>query len=150
LLHGQHQSSRLQGERTPKLGDCAIGDFQEMVMGNYHQGSAERRSDSHGLIYINAFSPLNQQHGLLDGAQPASLLHSIIQCRAPYYRKRRSCKIRIAGSKILRTPGEHYVIPCHIFYNIHSHPPHTFWRPQHHSQPLLVWNWLLIPEWHSG
>ena len=40
LLHGQHQSSRLQSERTPKLGDCAIGDFQEMVMGNYQQGLA--------------------------------------------------------------------------------------------------------------
>jgi hypothetical protein len=43
----------LQGERTPKLGDCAIGDFQEMVMGNYHQG---RAPNDDGLIYINVFS----------------------------------------------------------------------------------------------
>jgi hypothetical protein len=28
----------MKAERTRKLGDCAIRDFQEMVMGNYQQG----------------------------------------------------------------------------------------------------------------
>jgi len=35
---GSAQSSGFQKQRKPEPCDCAIGDFQEMVKGNYRQG----------------------------------------------------------------------------------------------------------------